>query len=172
MLTIQLPAKLLHLRRSKRGLYYHTCAPGLGAVTIIQRFEGNANRFTPQQIEEAHLSRAIYKMVGIPSPRDFKTMLRGGMIRNCPITPEHLKVANSVFGPNVGSISVKTVRRKPDPFMTDYVDVSSEIIERNSWLEVSGEIMFLNKITFLITIGHRVKFITAKTLLTERSVNC
>ena len=64
-------------------------------------------------------------MVGRPSPLDFNTMVCDGMIQNFPVTPEHLKVSNSVFGPDIRSIRGKTVRLKPDPFMTDYVAVPS-----------------------------------------------
>ena len=96
-------------------------------------------------------------------------MVSGGMIWNFPVTPVNLKVSNTVFGPDAGSIRGKAVRRKPDPVMKDYVMVPSEIIERNSWLEVSSDIMYVNQIHFFITVGHWVKFITAENLTNRRA---
>ena len=66
------PAKLLHFRRIKRGLYYHNCDPGIGVVTLLQKVEGNVDSFTERQIEEARQYRAACSMVGsvvdIPLP--------------------------------------------------------------------------------------------------------
>ena len=169
MFTVQTPHNILHFQQINQGLYYHNCAPGQGAVTLLQTVEGNAEVLTAWQIEEERQARAAYRMVVRPSPQDSDIMIRGGMICNYPVTPAHLKVDNSVFGPNRDSICGNTVRRKPDSVMTDYVAVPLEIIERNIQLVVSVDLMYVNQIPILITVGNWVKFITAENLTDRKS---
>ena len=40
--AVQTPVKLPHFQRSKWGLYYHNCAPGLGEVTLLPTVEVKA----------------------------------------------------------------------------------------------------------------------------------
>ena len=52
------------------------------------------------------------------------------------------------------------MRRKPSSVVTDYVEIPREILESRKELEVSTDIMFINKILFLASISRRLKFTT------------
>ena len=49
------------------------------------------------------------------------------------------------------------MRHNPDSVVTDYVDISREIIESRKELEMLADIMFINKILFLVSINRRLK---------------
>ena len=51
----------------------------------------------------------------MPSTSDYIKLVRGGMLDNCPITPDDIKVAEKVCGPSVPALKGKTASRKPEP---------------------------------------------------------
>ena len=52
------------------------------------------------------------------------------------------------------------MRRKPPSVVTDYVEIPREILESRKDLEVLTEIMFINKLPFLVSISRRLEFST------------
>ena len=56
------------------------------------------------------------------------------------------------------------MRRKTDSVVTDYFDIPREILESLKELEVSTNIMFVNKRTFLVSISRVLKFTTIEYL--------
>ena len=52
------------------------------------------------------------------------------------------------------------MRRAPDPVRTDYVAIPPEIWERMGPIELTEDFFFVNNISFLLTLGKRIKFMT------------
>ena len=103
-------------------------------------------------------------LLGFPSERDFENMVRSNIIVNCPITFSDVKKSKLVFGPDITSLKGKPVRRKPASVVTDYIEIPREILESHKELEVSTDIMFINKIPFLVSISRRLKLTTIEYL--------
>ena len=68
-------------------------------------------------------------LLGFPSERVFEIMVRLNMIVNCPVTFSDVKNAKLVFSPDITLLKVKSVRRKLDNVVTDYVEIPREILE-------------------------------------------
>jgi hypothetical protein len=61
-------------------------------------------------------------MHGTPSINDFKTILRINTITNNPVTTKDIKIAEKIFGPDIGALKGKTTRCEPPaPVVNDYV---------------------------------------------------
>ena len=73
-------------------------------------------------------------------------MVRLNMIVNCPVTFDNVKNTKLIFGPDITSLKEKLFRRKPASVVTDYIDIPREILESRKELEVSTDIMFINKL--------------------------
>ena len=86
------------------------------------------------------------------------------MIVNCPITFDNVKNAKLIFGSDIISLKEKSVRRKPVSIVMDYIKIPREFFESRKELEVSTEIMFINKLLFLVSIRQRLKFTTIEYL--------
>ena len=103
-------------------------------------------------------------MFARPSPHDLERMLRGNTFKNCPITIANIQNTNKSFDPDIGSLCGKTVRCTPEPVVSDYIAISSDILDQHSYLEITADLMFVNKIPFIVTLGQRVKFTTIENL--------
>ena len=91
-------------------------------------------------------------------------MVRAKLIPNCPVTPKDIAIAHKILGPDIGSIRGKTTRRKPTVVETDYVEIPSEINATLGKVEIVADLMFVNTIPFIITLGKRIKFTTVSNL--------
>lgn len=50
--------------------------------------------------------------MGSPTCTDFKTIIRAGMLRNCPVTVEDVDKAKEIYGKDVPSLKGKTTRKR------------------------------------------------------------
>ena len=89
-------------------------------------------------------------------------MVSLNMINNLPVTFRNILNANNIFGPDVPSMKVKSVRRRPEAVVSNYVEISKEILDMNTNLEVSVDVMFINKLTFLVSTSKRLNFTTVE----------
>ena len=103
-----------------------------------------------------------------PLERDLENMLRSNMIINFPVTFSNVKNAKLIFGPDITSLKGKSVRRKPASVVADYVDIPREILKSRKELEVSTDIMFINKLPFLVSISQRLKFAAIEYLSSKK----
>jgi hypothetical protein len=62
-------------------------------------------------------------MIRNPSKRDFKNIVRGNLINNCPVTSDDVTNAHAIFGPDLANLRGKTVWQTPVPVVGDYVSV-------------------------------------------------
>ena len=68
-------------------------------------------------------------LLGFPSEQDFEKMVRSNTIVNFHVTFSDAKKAKLIFGPDITSIKIKSVRRKPASLVADYFDILREIFE-------------------------------------------
>ena len=67
-------------------------------------------------------------MVGYPSEKYFKNMVRSRMMPNWPFTLDDINNANTIIGPNFPSLKGKLVRRQTKPRVSNYIKVPKEIL--------------------------------------------
>ena len=87
-------------------------------------------------------------------------MIRSNMIVSCPVTCDYVKNAELIFGPDITSLKRKSVRRQLTIVGTDYIEIPRLILESHKELEVLTEIMFIDKLPFLVSISRGLNFTT------------
>ena len=90
------------------------------------------------------------------------------LLPNCPVTRDDIAAAEQIFGPDVGSLKGKTVHRASVPVRMDYANVPASIMSRYQNVTVAGDIMFVNKLPFFVTISRHIKFSTVELLQTQQ----
>ena len=85
-------------------------------------------------------------------------------ITNCPVTIPDVNNANKIFGPILGGTRGKTVRQNTEHVATDYVAIPRDFWEWYRFVSLVADVMFVNNITFLITMSRGIKLVTVEYL--------
>jgi hypothetical protein len=147
-------------RESSNGLYFSVMEPV--ETTMVTTVEQNKAKYTKADYLQAVLARKIQAVIGRPSTKEFTRIVKQGLLPNCPITPEDIEAAEHIFGTDVGALKGKTTRQAPEKARMTGVAVPTEIIDRYKSVTLCGDIMFVNKIPFFVSISRNLKFGTAE----------
>jgi hypothetical protein len=155
-----MPNREILFQLSPSGLYYHDAADRMENVILVNTVAKNREGFTNKEFQGARAARRASQLLGFPSDRDFGNMVRANMIVNCPVTHHDVSNAKKIFGPDTRSLKGKSGRRKTQPVVGNYVAIPREIFAMLKAVEVAIDIMFVNKLPFLVSISKRLKFTT------------
>ena len=156
-------------KQSERGLYFmDTSATGRG-VALINTVADNKSSYTNRDYSRAVLARQLQKIIGRPSYRTFLKIVKNNLLPNCPVTREDIIAAEKIFGPDVGSLKGKTVRRSTDHVDTRSVDIPADLMSQYREVTLAGDIMFVNKIPFFTTISRSIKFGTVEAIKDKKA---
>jgi hypothetical protein len=164
--VVSKPDKDVIFSASKSGIYYHDTTNR--AVVLVNTVKQNKEGFTEREFNRAKSARRALGLVGYPSPRDFKNMVRSNMINNCNVTPTDIDNAHKLFGDDIATLREETVRNTQDPIVADYVEIPRTILDFNKDVTMAADIMFVNGLPFVTNISHKIKFTTIE-YVTSRS---
>ena len=151
----------IYFNRSPEGLYVMPLTKiKKKGVTLVETVEDNKVGYSKRQIDRADVARKLYEMIGFPSIQDFKTIVQMNGIKNCPITIDDIKRCEAIYGPSVYALKGKSVRTRPKIVIKDYVEIPKEIKLRNQEIELCADIMYIQKVMFLVTVSKNLKFLT------------
>ena len=63
----------------------------------------------------------LYHIVGSPTVEAFKAMLKGNVIKNCPVTAADVDIAEKIYAPAISTLKRKTTRKTPKAVVADEV---------------------------------------------------
>ena len=131
--------------------------------SLVTTVADQAHHYTRRDLERAQDARQMQNIIMHPSDRLMaKTALR--YLANCPVTERDVAVATDIFGPNLGSLKGKTVHRPSPHVQAGIAPVPPEILARHHDITLAIDIMFVNKIPFLVTVSRNLKFVTVEDL--------
>jgi hypothetical protein len=153
-------------KQSKRGLFYlDTVQMEDHAVLAVSTVENNKSNYTVRDYSRAQLARKIQILVGRPELKDFIGYLDGNYLPNCPITQQDAINAHAIFGCDIGSIKGKTTRQKLQGILGAVANnLPKDIMQHYRDVTLCIDIMFVNKIPFVLSISRNIRFVTAKVL--------
>jgi hypothetical protein len=128
----------------------------------IETVWSNMEGFTKREVEEAKAAREAQGMLGHPTDRKFLGMVCSNMISNCSITENTVKNANLIFGPDLAGVRGRTVRRPPEPVRIEYVQTPRMILDWHRIVTLAVDGMFMNGVSFLVSMSRGLNLITAK----------
>ena len=108
------------------------------------------------------------KMIRRPSTRTFLKIVDNNLLPNCPINGNDSTAVEKTFGPDMGSIEGKTVRHAATLMEAHLVNISAEIMSRCCDVIRPRDIMFVNKIPFLMKVSRYIKFGTAEMIKNQQ----
>jgi hypothetical protein len=126
--------------------------------TIRERYEG----YTKREVMAARSAREAQAMMGHPTDREFRNMVRTNMIQNCPITVEAVDHSNKLFGPDLAGVRGRTVREKQAHVHVKYEQIPRSIMERFQNVAIAVDVMFVEGVPFLVSVARGINLITSE----------
>jgi hypothetical protein len=154
-------------KESSRGLYFMDTNTDETGTVLVNTVEGNKSNFSNADYSRAVLARQIQKTIGRPSNRTFIDIVEKNLLVNCPITRRDIDAAEQIFGPDIGSLKGKTVRRVGSRVITHLVDIPATIMNHYKKVTLAGDIMFVNKLPFFMTVSRHLRFGTAENITNQ-----
>ncbi len=109
-------------------------------------------------------------MVGNPTDKEFKGMVRERLITNCPITVQDVEHANHIFGPDLTNLRGKMIRTKPEHVHIEYLQIPWDFVELHKYVTLVADVMFANRLPFLVTSLQGISLVTIE-YLKSRTAN-
>ena len=110
------------------------------------------------------MAHKLYHNIEMPSIADFKSIICMNAIENFPLTTEDITIAEKIYGKDIGSLKVKTVRTKPVPVIRNYIEIPNELITKHENIKSAIDLIFVHKIVFLTSISKNIMYRTAQPL--------
>jgi hypothetical protein len=137
-------------------------------TVLVNTVDGNKKKYTNAVYKQATLARKLQNVIGRPSARTFLNIVDKNLLKDCPVIRADVLAAEDIFGPNLGSIKGKTVRQTGDRVRPEYEKVPEEIMKQYQDVTLCVDLMFINKIPFLVTISRHLKFGTIEAVKSRR----
>jgi hypothetical protein len=136
---------------------------------LVNTVGENKSKYTNADYLRASLARKLQMTIGRPSTSDFINIVEKNLLPNCPISRRDIMIAEDIFGPDVGSLKGKTMRSMPNKVRPGLVDIPANLLSQYCDVTICADIMFVNKIPFLVTISRSIKFGTAEMLANRQA---
>ena len=148
---------------SSSGLYCADSDQDSNIWVHINTVKGQADKYSKRAIKHAIAARKVQNITMRPSDRELMDI---GIkhLANCPVTRADIIAARDILGPNLGSLKGKTVRHPNEHVPGGMEGVPHEIMSLHKNVTLCIDIMFINKIPFLVTISRNLKFRTVEAL--------
>jgi hypothetical protein len=156
--------------QSESGLFYldaKAASENEGTV-LVNTVAGNSTKYTSSDYKQATLARKLQNIIGRPSARTFLNIVEKNLLKDCPVVRADVLAAEDIFGPNLGALKGKTVRHSGNRVRPEYEQIPSEIMERYTDVTLCIDIMFVNKLPFLVTISKHIKFGTVEAIKSRK----
>ena len=84
----------------------------------------NRKGFIERQYKMALVARKIYHMLGAPTLRSLKMIIRQNIIKNCSVTVEDIEIPYKIIGPDVSNLKGRKTIQRPKVVVDYFIGIS------------------------------------------------
>jgi len=157
-------------RCSSHGLYYFDASQSPFAATFVNTVASNKALFSPRQIASADAARDLYIQLGRPAEQVFKHMLLHKLIKNTTVTVPDVTRAVTIYGPDLGSLQGKVVRRTPPHVrLPTRLSLPPDVMAQHRSVTLCSDIFYVDGQQFLLSTSRNLQFCTVELIRTHTS---
>jgi hypothetical protein len=130
----------------------------------IDTVEKSKQNFSKKDQLRADRVRRFQHVAAHPSDETIIYSAMTNSIKNSPITKRDVKMAYDMLGKSKYGIQGKTVRGQPDQVITESMPVPTTVLDYYKDVELSIDVMHVNKVPFLVSISEHIHFGTITAL--------
>ena len=120
--------------------------------------------FSRREVKGAIAARKAQIMLADPPDARFKQLVNSDSIKNCKVTAQDISNSRVVFGPDLPGLQGKTTRKNPTRVVSVYMGIPRAIYERYKDIVLTTDFMFVNGISFLVTLSRGIRLYTTEHL--------
>ncbi len=128
--------------------------------TIFQQYEG----FTKHEVQDATAACKAQAMTGHPTDAQFIKLVRNNSIKNCPVKPDHITNAHSIFGPSITGVRRRTTRQQPERVEAAVGRIPDDFHRLHKFVVLTANVMFVNGMAFMTTLSWKLRLATVEQL--------
>jgi hypothetical protein len=128
--------------------------------TVCQQYEG----FTKRKVQDATAARKAQAMTSHPTDAQFLKLVRNNSIKNCPVKPDHITNAHSIFGPSIAGVRGRTTCQKPVRVEAAVGRIPDDFHRLHKFVVLTADVMFVNGMAFLTTLLRKLRLATVEQL--------
>ena len=132
---------------------------------LLTTVDNKKSKYMAHMYSQALLACKLRAMIGYPSTHDFLQIFDCRLLPNCPITRADILAAEDILRPNALSLKEKTVQWTESHVSSLVTPLPPDILSLYHLVTLCMDIMFVNKMPFLVTISWNLKFGTTELLL-------
>ena len=123
---------------------------------------------TASDLRRAEKARVVEAVLGFPSPRDFKAMVRTQSLRNLDVTVADIDLASALYGPSLGALRGKSTRKRPGRAESWYIDVPRSLRERLRRVDLSVDVFFVAGMPHMVCRSRGIGFVQCAPLASRK----
>ena len=104
--------------------------------------------FSSEQVRRGKRCRELYHKLGAPGMGNFKAIIKGNLIKICPVNHKEINVMNEIWGKDIVVLKGKTVYKTPRRITENMVDIPWELYRKNNKIMVHMDIFYVNRLGF------------------------
>ena len=131
-------------------------------IVLETTVEDKIYKYTVREYSNAKNARELQNIIGRPSTQDLIKYVERNLILNCPVTRQDILRTDNIFGHNIGSLKGNTIRTAQKHIEINIQDIPQDIMEKHIHVTMTVDLMFINRILFVMTTTRNIHFGMAK----------
>ena len=137
-------------------------------VNTVASYQSN---YSNQDYLRAVQARELQIKIGRPSIKESIKIVTNNLLPDCLVTKADNMEAEDIFGPEVEILKGKTMWHNPHTLKQVVEPWEPSIMRQYRHVTLGADVMFVNRIPFLVTVSRHIKFGTGEPLVNRKQAH-
>ena len=106
--------------------------------------------YSNRDVHNAKAARNLQCIIGQPNSWYLQHLIQNNLLPGCDLTSNDVKIVDHIYGHDLGSIKGKTIQSSSEQVKIPLSSIPPEIMSKYQCVILAVDVMFVNKIPFLL----------------------